>query len=339
MEDITDTVFRRVLQRVAAPDLLYTEFAWANGLCSPKATRFKDRLRFHPEERPLIAQLWGRDPEAYYGAARYVAELGYDGVDINMGCAVKKILKRGAGAGLIETPELAREIIAAVRSGAPHLPLSVKTRLGTHRPAVAEWCGLLLEQDLDALCLHARTAAQGYSGSAEWSRLNELLALRDRIAPGTIIIGNGDIKTASEALALDRQFPVDGFMLGRAVVRDPLSLSRTPGSSVARLSETERIALFRRHIELHAEEWGGRRQVGVLKRFVSTYLNGCPRYATLRPLLLRSESHAEMLHVLDAAGNPRAAGSRHATDNPRAARARGGDEIRDAAGASAVEAG
>ncbi len=302
MEDITDTVFRRVLQRIAAPDLMYTEFAWVNGLCSPKATRFKDRLRFHSDERPLIAQLWGRDPEAYHGAARLVAELGYDGVDINMGCAVKKILKRGAGAGLIETPELAREIIAAVRSGAPDLPVGVKTRLGTRSPAVAEWCGFLLEQRLDALCVHARTAAQGYSGEADWDSLNAVLTLRDRIAPQTFIIGNGDLETAHEALDLHPRYPVDGFMLARAVVRDPLALNRVPGSSVSRLSEAERIALFRRHVSLHAEEWGGRRQVGVLKRFVSTYLGGCSRYATLRPALLRSESHAEMLGILSDAG-------------------------------------
>ncbi len=300
MDDITDTAFRRVLRQASAPDLMYTEFAWVKGLCSSKPTRSRDRLRFHPEERPLIAQLWGRDPEAFERAAAVAEQLGFDGVDINMGCSVRKVLKRGAGAGLIATPELAAAIISAARRGAPSLPLSVKTRLGLTEPRVAEWCGFLLRQDLAALCVHARTAAQGYGGDADWEAINEVLALRDRLAPETVIVGNGDLASAGSALQLHPRYPVDGFMIGRAMLQSPFALSRGPEAS-QRAVEVSGLELYRRHITLHRETWRERRSAGVLKRFVRTYLAGAPEYAELRRALLLSRDHDDMLALISRA--------------------------------------
>ncbi len=300
MEDITDTAFRRVLRGVAAPDLMYTEFAWVKGLCSNKPTRARNRLRFHPEERPLIAQLWGRDPEAFECAAGVAAQLGFDGIDINMGCSVPKVLKRGSGAGLIATPELAAAVISAARRGAPSLPLSVKTRLGLNEPRIEEWCGFLLRQDLDALCVHARTAAQGYGGAANWEAINEVLALRDRLAPRTVIIGNGDLISAGSALRLHPRYPVDGLMIGRAMLRNPFAMSRdSEGEELP--TEATGLELYRRHITLHREIWQERRSAGVLKRFVGTYLAGTSQHAELRRALLLSRDHDEMLALITQA--------------------------------------
>jgi len=307
MKGITDTVFRRMLCEIAKPDLLYTEFAWAEGLCSPKPTRFKQQLEFHTTEHPIVAQLWGRSPAAFERAAAFACRLGFDGIDINMGCAVRKILKRGTGAGLIATPKAAAEIIAAVRSGAPDLPLSVKTRLGMNEVSVEHWCGFLLEQRLDALCVHARTAAQGYGGSADWNAINAVIALRNRISPDTVVIGNGDLSSTDHALSLHARHPVDGFMIGRAVLLDPYVLQRRDSAvrrdraSAHAVSPARCISLFREHVALHRRIWGKRRNAGVLKRFVAVYLAGIPEYTQLRRRLLRSETHAEMLAVLSTA--------------------------------------
>ena len=179
MEEVTDTVFRRVVGAVGAPDLSFTEFTNTDGLCSAGRPRIIGRLRFTPRERPLIAQIWGNNPEFYLRVAAEVREMGFDGIDINMGCPVRKVVIRGSCGGLIARPERAAELIAAAKEGAGTLPVSVKTRIGIDSPRAEEWLGFLLSQRIAALTVHGRTVAQQSEGHADWTAVGCAVRLRD----------------------------------------------------------------------------------------------------------------------------------------------------------------
>ncbi len=218
MEDVTDTVFRRIVLAAGAPDLFFTEFTSTDGLCSAGRPRVIGRLRYTLPERPLVAQVWGTRPELFRRVAAEVREMGFDGIDVNMGCPVRKIVSRGACGALIGSPSLAAEIIAATREGAGGLPVSVKTRLGVSTARGAEeWIGFLLGQGLAALTVHGRTVAQQSEGSADWSAIGMAARLRDAAGLPTRIIGNGDVKTVDAFFARVAESRVDGVMIGRGV--------------------------------------------------------------------------------------------------------------------------
>ena len=158
MEDVTDSSFRRLIVECGSPDLLYTEFTSADGICSEGFAGVKHRLKFTEQERPLIAQIWGNTPEHYRRTAKLLAEMGFDGIDINMGCPVPKVTKKGCCSALIDTPELAKELYLAAVEGAPELPVSIKTRMGFRDDKTEEWCSFLLELEPAALILHGRIA-------------------------------------------------------------------------------------------------------------------------------------------------------------------------------------
>ena len=195
MEDVTDTVFRQIVREAGAPDLLMTEFTSTDGLCSEGRSRVVSRLRFVDNERPLVAQVWGTKPENFLRVAREVREMGFDGLDINMGCPVRKIIKGGACGALINNQGLAGELISAAREGAGGMPVSVKTRIGVTRPVPEEWLGFLLSRGISALTVHGRTVSQQSEGLADWGTVSLAVRLRDAAGVATRIIGNGDVRT------------------------------------------------------------------------------------------------------------------------------------------------
>lgn len=296
MEDVTDTVFRQIVASCGAPDLFFTEFASADGLQSAGRHEVGKRLKFTEDEKPLIAQIWGMNPEAYMKTAAELAEMGFDGVDINMGCPVDKVIKQGACSALIKNPTLAAEIIAATREGAGDLPVSVKTRIGFNEVATEEWCGFLLEQNLDALTVHGRTTKEQSKVPANWDEVAKVVASRDSQSPGTVIIGNGDVLSYAEAQEKADKYGVDGVMIGRGIFHNPWVFNENV--DVKSKGTSDRIELLSRHLQLFNETWGDEKDFNIMKKFVKMYVNGFEGAAEMRDLMMKSKSHEELVEVI-----------------------------------------
>jgi len=196
MEGVTDFAFRETISRyLPRPDVLFTEFTNVDGLNSNGFEKTIKRFKFSKTQKPIIAQVWGTNPKNFFKSAKIIKDLGFDGIDINMGCPDREAVKTGGGAALIKNTKLVKEIINTTRNGAKNLPFSIKTRLGYDRIVTDEWIGFLLEQKIDAISIHLRTAGQKSLGLANWNELKKVVNLRNRISPNTIIIGNGDVKS------------------------------------------------------------------------------------------------------------------------------------------------
>jgi nifR3 family TIM-barrel protein len=233
MADVTDTAFRQIIaehSRMGQPesrlDVLWTEFVSADGLCHAQGKESLQRdLFFSETERPLIAQLFGSNPETMRQASRMVAEMGFDGIDINMGCPDKNIEKQGAGASMIKTPEIAGKIIQSTKDGivdaGKNIPVSVKTRIGYYKPEIDTWIRFLLEQDIAVLTVHARTRKELSKVPARWETITECVKMRDTYAPQTLLFGNGDVVDIEDADAKAKQTGCDGVMIGRAIFGNP----------------------------------------------------------------------------------------------------------------------
>lgn len=297
MFDVTDTVFRQVIAGTTAPDLFFTEFTNVDGLQSVGRENLLKYLRFTDVEKPLIAQIWGKDPENYYKTAKDLVEMGFDGIDINMGCPDKSILKNGCCAALINNRELAAQIIEATKKGAGSLPVSVKTRLGFNEIDLS-WHEFLLGQKLNALSIHARTKKEMSKVPPHWDMAGEIVKLRDKLSPATKIIGNGDIMTRAEGEALAKKYNLDGVMMGRAVFTDPFVFSKN--SAWENYTKEQRLALYRRHVELFAKTYPkGDRKVHILNKFCKIYINNFEGAKELRELLMQAGSIEELLNLLN----------------------------------------
>jgi tRNA-dihydrouridine synthase len=302
MEDVTDWVYRRLVCDHGEPDVLMTEFTSAAILCSDKPERAMERLVVHDGElarRPLVAQIWGADPVQLGRAAKLCTDLGFAGVDINMGCPVKKISKKGACSALIRFPSLAAELIQAVKENSAGRPVSVKTRIGWSQPETEAWCGHLLHQGLAALTVHGRTVKQKSEGWADWAEIQKVVALRDLVAPGTVVVGNGDV-TRARAEELVRQSGVDGLMVGRGVFAD-LAIFRKEGYvPYADWPEAVKLSLLERHVRDHRDAWQGKKDYEKLKKFFKNYTVGFEGALDLRQRLMETHDHASSLAVVDA---------------------------------------
>ncbi len=306
MEDVTDKVFRRLVADHGEPEVLFTEFTSAEYLCSPKPEKALVRLETYEGEflrRPLVAQIWGGNPEQMYKAARLTAELGFAGVDINMGCPVKKISRKGACSALIRMPAVALELIQAVKEGArsvaPQMGISVKTRLGWNKVETQEWCGFLLEQDLDALTVHGRIAKQMSEGWADWNEIAKVVQLRNAGGWKTKILGNGDLTRVQFEERL-QQTGVDGLMIGRGVFSDIGIFRREGYRPYESWTRDEKLDLLERHIHDHFEAWGRSKDYEKLKKFFKVYTVGWETALELRAQLMATHRHEESLAVLAA---------------------------------------
>ncbi|MGA2381767.1 MAG: tRNA-dihydrouridine synthase, partial [Spirochaetia bacterium] len=304
MEDVTDTVFRRIVQIAGAPDLLVTEFTSTDGLCTASRHRVIGRFRFTAGERPLIAQIWGNTPEYYRRVAAEIREMGFDGLDINMGCPVRKIIERGSCGALIENPGLAAELIAAAREGARGLPVSVKTRIGVTESRAEEWLGFLLDQGIAALTVHGRTVVQQSEGEADWDIVALAVRLRDETAPHARIVGNGDVRTADSFHQRLEESRADGIMIGRGIFENLFLFRAIRGGpephDFALLSPEEKIAWFHRHIALHEDTWGPAGRFDVLKKFAKTYLRAFEGAGRLIDAIMHARTHEAARATLDA---------------------------------------
>lgn len=298
MEDVTDTVFRRIIASCAPPDVFVTEFVNTDGMFSEGKDIVSQRLLYTKEECPLIAQVWGIHPESYFLASKRIVDLGFDGIDINMGCPQKHVVHSGACAALIKNHTLTKEIIDAVRRGMNEagrkIPFSIKTRIGYNMIATEEWIGFLLSHHLDALTIHGRTAKEMSKVPAHWDEIGKVVRLRDQISPETIIIGNGDVQSREDGLEKVKEFGVDGIMIGRAVFENTWVFEKEQKEHTT----DERLELLKRHVELFTSTWQGKKPFQVMKKYFKIYVRGFDGASEFREKLMACVGANEVLSLI-----------------------------------------
>ncbi len=290
MADVTDLPFRRTIASCGRPDVWYTEFVAAAGLASRGREKLLLLLHFEPNEQPIVAQFFGADPEQMFQAAKLARELGFAGVDINMGCPDRKVVKQGAGIGLCKDPARARAIIAAAKEGAGDLPVSVKTRLGFSQIDLEGWIRSLLEERIPALIIHGRTAKELSQVPAHWDLITNVVAMAKEY--GTLIVGNGDVMSRAEGEARAQESGVHGLMVGRGIFHNPWLFA--PDADRQR-APRERITLLQQHADAFEEVWGSRgRNFDTLKRFFKIYISGWDGAKEVRTRYMEAKTVADV---------------------------------------------
>lgn len=307
MADVTDAAFRRIIAEIGKPDVMWTEFVSADGLAlAPEVGQKKllKNLEYSEIERPIVAQFFTSVPEHMKGAAQLTRELGFDGVDINMGCPDKSIEKQGAGASLMKNVALARELFRAAKEGAPDLPISVKTRTGYNQPDLENWLSEILKEDVAMVTIHARTRKEMSKVPAQWEFVKRAVEIRDASGQETLIFGNGDVKDLKEARIRVEETGCDGVMLGRAIFGNPwLFREREP-------SLEERLQVLIKHAKLfeellacpaEASAKGERyKSFSIMKKHFKAYINGFDGAGDLRAKLMDTNNASEVEKIINS---------------------------------------
>ncbi len=306
MEDVTDTSFREIVAGMAEPDhlhILFTEFTSVDGMNHPKGKlRVGERLIVSESERQilkqknikLIAQIWGNKPELFHKIARELTlEYNFDGLDINMGCPVKNVVKNGCCSALINEPELAREIILATKE-ATHLPVSVKTRTGIKTHDTEEWIANLMETRPAAIILHGRTQKQQSDGLADWNEIAKGARIREEINPATKFLGNGDVISYAHGIELSQRFNLDGVMIGRGIFHNPWFFNPLITSP----SKQDKLEQLLFHTQVFERNWGGMKNLNILKRFYKIYTNDFPGAASIRAELMEAITFEDVYRII-----------------------------------------
>lgn len=292
MADVTDVVFRDFVSDHSRPDVLYTEFVACRGLLSPKGREHLLRnLLYTERQRPVVAQVFGAKPDDFFACAKFIRELGFDGMDINMGCPDRKVEKQGAGASLIRDPKRAREIIRAAKDGLGDVPLAVKTRLGYDSIETQSWIGALLEEKPDALIVHGRTRKEMSKVSAHWDEI--ALAARMAHEAGVVCVGNGDVESREQGMEYAEKFGVDGIMIGRGVFGNPWVFAAS-----RHRSESEKLVALGRLAVQFGGFWRGSKNFNVLKKHFKAYMEGHPGSKELRTELMTASDENEVVRIL-----------------------------------------
>ncbi len=313
MADVTDAAFRRVIAKYGKPDITWTEFVSCDGLCSVGKPKLLKDLWFSDAERPIVAQFFGAKPENFYRCAKLALELGFDGIDINMGCPDRSINKQMAGADLMNNPELAKMIIRETKRGAGKLPVSVKTRVGYNKENLDEWLKILLEEQPAAITIHARTKKELSLVPARW----ELVARAKEIAKDseTLIIGNGDVTDLRDAYYKCKQTGADGAMLGRAVFGNPWLFSEYNRAKALTEFETgdaepfvdqksilglsDRLRVMLEHAELFDELFAGIKNFALMRKHFGSYVGGFAGAKDLRVKLMEAENSKQVKQTIE----------------------------------------
>ena len=295
MEGVTDILFRQVIAHAGRPDLFFTEFTNVSSYASEKGrANALERLEIAPTDSPIIAQIWGKNPDHFSEISSALAELGFSGIDLNFGCPDKHVNKAGGGAAMIRTPDLAVECYRNARKNTD-LPVSIKTRLGWSDPEEYRiWLPILLNEHPSALTVHLRTKKEMSKVPAHYELVPDIIKLRDKISPETKLIINGDIKDRTHALTLHAKYPeIDGFMIGRGVFENPYCFTNhTP-------TQEELMNLLKLHLDLY-EEYTKKHHVNfeTLKHFFKIYINNFSGAKELRAKLMETHNIKEVRKIL-----------------------------------------
>lgn len=299
MANVTDWAFRQVIIETGKPDVFFTEFLSCDGIVYDRS-RFAGELYFTENERPIVVQFFSANPENMYKSAQLAQELGFDGIDINMGCPDKSVEKQGAGAALMKDPELAKKIIKETIRGSGRLPVSVKTRLGFNS-IDHDWIKILLDTDIVALSIHARTRKEMSKVPAHWDEIRKISEMAHSTSSGQLsaplIIGNGDVKNLEDAKQKAKQFGLDGIMVGRGIFDNPWFFTDKKVSD-----PKARIDLLLKHLDNFEKLWlnppAGGKKFDVMKRFFKIYINGWPGAKELRASLMATKNKEQAVDLL-----------------------------------------
>lgn len=307
MEDVTDTSFRQLVMEISDPrffHVIFTEFTSTDGLCHPVGRpNVISRLQVNNTERDvlqrkgmkIVAQIWGANPEKFYQATRLIcSEMQFDGIDINMGCPVKKIVKQGGCSALIGQPTIAAEIIQATKE-ASNIPVSVKTRTGIKKHDTENWISFLLAQDPAAIILHARTQKDQSEAEADWREIAKAVRVRNASGKDIPLLGNGDVMSVEDALQKCTITGADGVMVGRGIFHNPWFFNQPQPV----ITTHDKIELLWHHVDLFTKTWGTERNFATLKRFFKIYTNAFKGAARLRAALMETNNAGEVRTVLD----------------------------------------
>jgi nifR3 family TIM-barrel protein len=292
MADVTDCVFRTLINKYSKPDVFWTEFVSADGLAHPVAReKLLIDFKFSPAEHPIVAQIFGGKPENIKIASVLCKELGFDGIDINMGCPDKSVEKQCAGSGMIKDPALAKEVINAAREGGGGLPISVKTRIGYNKNEIETWIRGLLEQDLAVLTVHLRTRKEMSDVPAHWDLMKRIIEIRDELGVKTLIFGNGDALDLADAKMKQEESGCDGVMLGRAIFGNPWLFSgKVP-------TVKEKLEVMVEHTKLFEQMLGGIKNFAIMKKHYKAYVNGFDGAKELRMKLMEAEKADQVAQI------------------------------------------
>ena len=295
MEDVTDVVFRHVITEAGRPDVFFTEFTNSESYCHPNGMEsVRGRLTFTEDEQPIVAHIWGDKPEYFRQMSIGMKEMGFRGIDLNMGCPVQNVAAKGRGAGLINHPETAAELIQAAKAGG--LPVSVKTRLGyTEIDEWRDWLAHILRQDIANLSIHLRTRKEMSKVDAHWELIPAIKKLRDEVAPQTLLTINGDIPDRAKGMELAEKYGIDGVMIGRGVFTNPFAFEKEPREHSVR----EFLDLLLLQLDLfdkYSKEES--RPFKPLLRFFKIYIRGFRGASELRHHLMSTKTTDEVREML-----------------------------------------
>lgn len=346
MEEVTDFAFREMVARYSGRKelgirikelggndfVMFTEFINVDGLTHPEGRKnLEIDLKYSENQRPIVAQLWGRSPLKFEEAAKIIVDLGFDGIDINMGCPQDKEIKIGACASLIKEPQLAIEIIKFTKKGAGVLPVSVKTRLGYSQNTIGTWLRHLLSAEPEAITVHGRTKQDKSKVPANWEAIAEAVKIRDGIFPSDphpspspkgrgkavglrpLILGNGDIKSRAEGLERVKETGVDGVMVGRGVFGNPwffnpnvvapfMGPSKEPDKSsnysTDIITPKEKLRVMLEHARLFNETLGDRKSFFLMRKHFKAYCSGFDGAGELRAKLMETKNLPETEEIV-----------------------------------------
>lgn len=302
MADVTDAAFRRLIAKHGKPDVTWTEFVSADGLFLSDAKGheiLKRDLLYTEAERPIVVQFFTSRPDMMKKAAVLARELGFDGIDINMGCPDKSIEHQGAGAAMIKNPKLAREVIRAAKEGAKgnpekgerDLPVSVKTRIGFNKNELDTWLPELLAEEPAVVTVHARTRKEMSKVPARWEEVKRAVEIRDSLESKTLIFGNGDVMSVAEAGEKFAQTGCDGVMLGRAIFGNPWLFS---GRDISTISISEKLQTMVEHTKLFENLLGDIKNFAIMKKHYKAYVHGWEGAKEFRMQLMEAKDAAEI---------------------------------------------
>lgn len=293
MANVTDAAFRRIIAKYGKPDVMWTEFVACDGLMSPGRDKLLVDFMYTEAERPIVAQIFGSKPENFYKTALLIQELGFDGIDINMGCPDKNVEKQGAGACLMKNPKLAQEIILATKRGAGKLPVSVKTRIGYNKNTLSEWLPALLETEPAAITIHARTRKEMSAVPAKWEIIADAVRMRDAYdnSPDkTLILGNGDVKDLADAEEKIKMSGADGVMIGRGIFGNPWLFNRKV--DYTKIPLAERLRVMVEHTYMFEKLLLEHKNFDIMKKHYKAYVNGFDGAKELRVQLMEGAKTA-----------------------------------------------
>ncbi len=299
MANVTDCAFRRLIAKYGKPDVMWTEFVSCDGLMSKGREHLMIDFKYDESERPIVAQIFGSRADNFFKTAQLIKELGFDGIDINMGCPDRNVEKQGAGACMIKNPELAKEVILATIAGAPDLPVSVKTRIGYSKNTLAEWLPVLLSTNVAAITIHARTRKEMSLVPARWEHIKEAVEIRNTIQTGadkTLILGNGDVKDLADAYQKVEETGCDGAMIGRGIFGNPWLFNKDLIGK--EITVEQKLKVMIEHTYLFEKLLTGHKDFNIMKKHYKAYVNGFDKAKELRIELMENAVDASAVEKI-----------------------------------------